>query len=365
MNKILLAIVFKEGHASSHVRLLQYRELFAEKGVDLKVHYAATPFSALAANSFYRYQNLGGFIERVSCTLLGKFERICRMAFSRFRMFKIQRTSGQLTAVFYQSLTPSFTELLFFKKARIPIIYDLDDACYLHDSMVDATIREAFCVIVGSESLYGYAQPLNPNTIMIPSAVPIDIFPKVIPSENRSLTLGWIGGGSTVKYLEPLIKPLARLWRIRQDIRLLIAGANVMPANFAALEMPIHHISTYNADILPEIVRRLDVGLYPLTNGEWERGKTALKAMVYGAGWRPCVASPVGEVRRLFLHDKNILFAASEDDWFYCILHLLDNPKDRKRIGMSARERVCQGFIREQCFMRIWEKVLDPVFFKR
>jgi glycosyltransferase involved in cell wall biosynthesis len=146
--------------------------------------------------------------------------------------------------------------------------------------------------------------------------------------------IGWTGSYSTVQYLQLVSLALARL-RTRRDFRVVVVGG----AGFTVDGVEVEHRPWRSATEVQDI-SCFDIGIMPLPDAEWERGKCGLKALQYMALGIPPVVSPVGINGEIVDHGRNGFLAVTEDDWVETLDRLLGDPELRFRVGRSARATV-------------------------
>jgi len=152
-------------------------------------------------------------------------------------------------------------------------------------------------------------------------------------------TLGWVGSNSTLPYLERLAPALAAL---REQLRyrlLVVAGGRRphlpgVPYDYERWT-PAREVACF---------QELDVGLYPLDDTPWSRGKCGFKAIQYLACGVPCVASPVGVLREIVRPGETGLHATDTASWTAACARLLQAPEERARMGREGRERVVRDY---------------------
>ncbi len=105
----------------------------------------------------------------------------------------------------------------------------------------------------------------------------------------------------------------------------------------------------------------LDVGLMPLADSPWSRGKCAYKLLQYMAAGLPVIASPVGMNRSLIEHGRNGLLAGSDDEWLAALERLLDSPDRAAELAASGRRTACADYAYEglaEAWQRFREQLL-------
>lgn len=244
---------------------------------------------------------------------------------------------------------PPVLEWLLRERLRRPVVFDFDDAIWEPyasptygatlsrllkiPSKTHYTVRAANEVIAGSPYLAAYARARNPKVTVIPTVVDTEVF---LPRRGQNATpvIGWIGTHSTGPYLAAVLPSLARLAR-HHDFVLRVIGARVEPVPGVKIEHRPWSLATEVQDF-----QALDVGLYPMPDDRWSRGKSGFKAIQYMACGVPVVASPVGPVKDIIAHGQTGFLATHEDEWTLALTRLLDDAELRAAVGAAGRANV-------------------------
>jgi glycosyltransferase involved in cell wall biosynthesis len=246
-------------------------------------------------------------------------------------------------------LGPAWIErLLAFRR---PLVFDFDDAIFLADtSQANAWSRRlksrgktaTICslaghVTVGNEFLAGFARGYAREVTVVPSTIDIDVY-QVRPRDRNSVpVIGWTGSATTAPYLDMLAPALRRL-RGRLEFELRVIGATREIVGLAANCRP------WRAESEPDDLRVFDVGLMPLPDDDWSRGKCGMKALQYMALGIPPVVSPVGVNTSIVRDGVNGFHARTEGEWVDRIELLLTDESLRCRMGREARRTVEQSY---------------------
>jgi glycosyltransferase involved in cell wall biosynthesis len=238
---------------------------------------------------------------------------------------------------------PSFLERACLGRR---FIYDLDDANYLLYRMkgptprlpfmrnkIDGLIRHAEAVTAGSEALASYSRSINPATTVLPSVVDTERY-KVRSREKRDhIVIGWIGSPATSKYLDELVVPLAGIAR-RAKIRVRVVGAK-------APIIPGVETESVRWSEREEVahIQSFDIGVMPLHDDAWSRGKCAFKLIQCMACGVPVIASPVGANNEVVTPDCGML-ARGDSEWLNALEVLVYDEALRFRMGQAGRDRV-------------------------
>ena len=227
--------------------------------------------------------------------------------------------------------------------AHKPLVFDFDDAIWLprvggsrvlqslhRETAVQDVLRCARAVIAGNDFLAEYASRFNKAVTVVPSSISLDDYPH---APDSSL-VGWIGSRTNLPYLNTL-KPAFEALGI---IPRVIASGNPSKLGFATDFRP------WRLDTERSELSQLGIGLAPLPDTPWERGKCGVKLLQYMACGIPVVASPVGVNSKIVLHGVNGLLANYIEEWAPAIQSLMTDPKLRQRLGTAGRQTVEKRF---------------------
>jgi len=248
-----------------------------------------------------------------------------------------------------------------------PFVYDLDDPFYLlyrykgptprlpgMAHKIDGLIQRAEAVVAGSETLASYTRALNQATVVIPSVVDTDRY-RVAPRLSKDhVVIGWIGSPATAHYLDALVAPLARLAQ-QASFRLRVVGARapVIPGVITEEVM-------WSEEDEVSLIQSFDVGIMPLHDDPWSRGKCAFKLIQCMACGVPVVASPVGANSEVVTAECGLL-AIGESDWLSSLATLVDDEPLRRSMGQAGRERVERHYSLAVAAPRLAEVLLGRV----
>lgn len=243
----------------------------------------------------------------------------------------------------------------FLRLTGIPYLVDYDDAIFhrydrhrhawvrwLLGRKIDRVMRGAAAVTAGNDYLVKRAQAAGAQRVeMIPSVVDLENY-LLRPSSQAKLeviTIGWIGTPVTARYLDLVIPSLREVAR-QQPLRLLAVGSG--PLTIEGVEVVMQPWAEATE---AELIRSMDIGIMPLSDKPWERGKCGYKLIQYMACALPVVASPVGVNRQLVLQGKTGILAATTAEWTTALLQLAGNAAIRAKLGRGGRalveERYC------------------------
>ena len=252
-------------------------------------------------------------------------------------------------------IPPLFEWVLF--KSNKNIYVDYDDAIFHNYDLSDNLYIKLFLsrkikylmkmsagVIAGNQYILNYAQHAGAKNILkLPTVIDLEKYASIPPNykKNKNFTIGWIGSPSTTKYLEILKEPLAELG-LKIPILLYLVGADIN-----------YDISIDNIEIVSipwsekneqEALKVFDVGVMPLYDNPWEKGKCAFKLIQYMASFLPVVASDVGMNAEIINNYNNGFVAKNSGDWFNFFYMVYSRPKLRAEMGLKGRDIVEKNF---------------------
>jgi len=231
---------------------------------------------------------------------------------------------------------------------RIPYIVDYDDAIYhrydLHrrriirsilGTKIDEVMRRAAVVVVGNKYLGARALAAGATRVeYLPTVVDLARYPKTDVRDRTPLTIGWIGSQWTAKYLS-LVEPVIRNFCRDGQARLILVGVRESPFDHMAVEVRPWSEATEVSEL-----QDFDIGIMPLPDGPWERGKCGYKLIQYMAAARPVIASPVGLNSEIVETGINGFLASTPFEWRSALETLWGSVAIRSRLGDAGRQKV-------------------------
>ena len=232
---------------------------------------------------------------------------------------------------------PVFEALVWLLAGKLlgrTILYHCDDALHTvaNPRYYRARFRMADWVITGSEEVAAFASSVNPRVWRYSAPIEVRRYP-VKQHLARGRTIGWVG--TLPDDSLPLVRgALARVCSER-DVYVKVVSAR--PFRLPELGersvwepwSPARRFSVFDD---------LDIGIMPLADEPYQRGKEAFKLKEYMAAGLPVVCSPVGHNRQVVAHGVVGYFARSEHEWVQCLERLIDDPELRARLGRAGRQ---------------------------
>ena len=302
---------------------------------------------------------------------------------SRYRAYNLAKELNKLgletkvipagSKKYFFNLFLEFIKLLYFRKKIIyiqkithplvrflcllhklkgdKIIFDFDDTIFiLEPKRVRSMINDSDIVIIGNNYLADYAKKYNKNVFVIPTSIDLDRIEKLKKNysiKDKKVIIGWIGSESTLKYLKEVKKLLEKLSK-KYSLELWIIG----PEN--SLD-GLRFFKNINIKVIPwkletewKELSKIDIGIMPLLDDPWTRGKCGLKALQYMALGIPAIASNVGANKEIIQNGKNGFLASNEKEWIYYLEKLIKNPKLREKLGKAGRKTVEKDYSLEK-----------------
>jgi len=231
------------------------------------------------------------------------------------------------------------------------LVFDFDDAIW-HLDVSDGNkklgwlknpgktariVSYAQLVIAGNAYLAEYARKHNPNVVVIPTTIDTQQYKrKNVAREPGRIVIGWTGSITTIKHFEyalPFLRELRKKYGDRIQVKV------IGDASYVNEELGIRGIAWSSAKEIEEL-SGIDIGIMPLPDDEWTKGKCGLKGLQYMALEIPTVMSPVGVNTEIIRDGENGFLAGEINEWVEKISHLVESEELRKSMGAAARKTV-------------------------
>lgn len=330
-------------------RLEQWEPLLRERGVEITYE----PFESEQLHSLlYKPGMLGHKLQLVTSALTRRLSTVRKAR--DFDVVYVFREAALLGP-------PIFERLIH--QSGVPIVFDFDDAIfvsyrspsngylsYLKFAGKTKTIcRIASHVMVGNPYLADYARQVNEHVTIIPTTIDTDKYRPVRRAESTEPVIGWTGSFSTVQHLDTLRSALQKL-ALRQKFRLRVIGTPQYRIPGVEVESMNWRSDTELADL-----SGIDIGVMPLPNDAWSKGKCGLKALQFMALGIPTVCSPVGVNTDIIQHNENGMLANSEDEWVEKLSQLIQSKETRERLGQAGRVTVEESYSAKTQAPRVYD----------
>jgi len=334
--KVLILTRYARLGASSRLRFLQYLPQLEAHGVEVEV-------APLFVDRYLQDLQRG---ER-------DVVQAIRSYWNRFvRLFSINAYDVIWIEKECLPWVPYAIEGLWLMSAGVPYVLDYDDAVFhsydehrwsfirnLLSNKHKELIRGAVMVVAGNQYLVDYAEKCGARRVeYLPTAIDIERYAHSFHQDectSRHMPcIGWIGQRSTAEYLLPLV-PVFR--RLQGEGRASVKAIGIEPD---VLGLDFLGTLPWTEGTEVDDIKKFDIGIMPLADGSFERGKCGYKIIQYMACGLPVVASPVGVNRQLIEHGVNGFLAETLDEWTDAINTLLENEQLRIQMGKAGLEKV-------------------------
>lgn len=289
----------------------------------------------------------------------GKFISKAIILFKSIIFLLKESSKNSYDTVFVQReafmLGTAFFEKRFAKRAKL--IYDLDDSIWMHQTgeiksnnrflyflknpnKTKTIIGVSDVVFAGNQYIADFALKHNPNVVIIPTTIDTDIYTPCTNKDKEAVCVGWSGSFSTIIHFTHVIPALLQIKKKYQNrVRFKVIG----DGTYSNPELDIQGIPWSMANELQELCE-IHIGLMPLPDDDWTKGKCGLKGLQYMALEIPCIMSPVGVNSEIIQDGTNGFLATSEDEWVSRISILIENPDLRTQMGISGRITVVEAY---------------------
>lgn len=343
MKKILFLFPYPSHTAASQrFRFEQYLEILRNHNFSITLK----PF--LDEATWRVLYKEGFFIQKAIGILKGFIRRF-------FLMFSIWKYDFVFV---HREATPiglPFVEWIVCKIFKKKMIFDFDDAIWLPNTSEQNKIvaglkfhqktkylcQWAYKVSAGNAYLANYAQKYNPNVVLNPTTIDTENWHNpawVPPKSNSKPIIGWTGTHSTITYLAALLPILQKIAQTQDFIFLVISD-----------KKPEWHLDNlqyvaWNKETEIQDLAQMDIGLMPLADDEWAKGKCGFKALQYMAMGIVPLVSPVGVNSEIVTDGYNGFICKEDESWEKAIVYLLQETQKRQEIGAAARATIVQKY---------------------
>lgn len=223
-------------------------------------------------------------------------------------------------------------------------LFDVDDAIWLaypsNFSEEIALLSDG--VIAGNRFIAEHYERAGARVWIVPTSIDTDVWTPAKEPRRGPFTVGWTGERSNLKYLLEIEEPLADFLNEHAQARLLVVS-NRRP-EFKKIPAARWRYESWSPQREVALVQEMDVGLMPLADNDWSRGKCAFKLLSYMSVGLPFVASPVG-VNAELLEKGEVGYAARDaGDWYDALRRLASDREAARRMGAAGRTVVEEGY---------------------
>jgi glycosyltransferase involved in cell wall biosynthesis len=328
----LLFITGSNTDPASRFRIFALLPYLKSKGHDIEV-FTPSPDYTWRIKKKNRYI----FWTRVYITQLSRFFSylLCFKNLYKYDLVYINRTLLSHS---------KFLESIFFKLSN-RIIFDFDDAIYYPNKhqRVGNYIRNATWVTPGNATLSEFAKIYNKNLTIIPTVVDTSVYTlSERKTENIKVKIGWSGSWDSMAVSFPFLEKILIELNNNCQFKLIVISNNA--PNFYWLKKIDWEFIKWEEENEVEKLKEIDIGLMPLEDKPFEKGKCGLKLLQYMAIGIPTVASGVGVNSDIILHGKTGFVANKHEDWLKYLSKLINDTVLCEKMGRLGRERVIENY---------------------
>lgn len=228
---------------------------------------------------------------------------------------------------------------------RSPRVLDVDDAIHLHRGGRTAQKIASHCdrIICGNNHLAEVYRQWNSDVVVLPTAVDAERYsPRKTVKSTDEIVLGWIGTSGNLPYLQ-IIEP-AIVSVLKHHPRAKVHVVCDRPPQLPGIEPKRMQYTRWSSAIEVEAIQSFDIGLMPLEDTPWARGKCSFKMLQYMACGVPVAVAPVGMNNEILQLDDIGFGATSLTEWVDILDFLLSSESARLRLGLNGRQVVLREY---------------------
>lgn len=234
-------------------------------------------------------------------------------------------------------------------------VFDFDDAIWLQgvsknnarlswlrggSSKIPGILRRVDMVLAGNSYLADYARRFNDNVHVVPTTLDTDTHAPLARIADARVCVGWSGSPSTTPHFDLIVPALAKVkGAFGEGVYFKLIG----DGSYRRPELNLVGVPWCEATEVADTAE-IDVGVMPLPDDDWSRGKCGFKALLYMALAIPAVVSPVGVNTEIVEDGENGYCAADEDAWLTALSRLIREPELRKKVGRNGRDTVVDRY---------------------
>jgi glycosyltransferase involved in cell wall biosynthesis len=339
--KILFLVAHRPGRSpGQRFRFEQYLEYLKVNGFQYDISYLISEADDAAFYAPGRY--------------LAKSRIVLKSIRQRFRDLKMAK-NYDLVFIYREAHMLWFT---WFERRLhrmgAKMIIDFDDSIWLNDtsdgnrqlawlkrpSKTAEIVRLSSMALVGNAYLASYTSRFNRNVHVVPTTIDTSYYVPQSKLPANAVCIGWTGSSTTLKHLQEAL-PVLRALRQKYGERLKFRVISNQPltADLPGLENVKWSRETEVSDLYP-----IDIGIMPLPDDEWARGKCGFKGLQYMSLEIPAVMSPVGVNTEIITDGKNGFLAGDHQEWIEKLSALIESPALREKLGKAGRQTVVERY---------------------
>jgi glycosyltransferase involved in cell wall biosynthesis len=283
----------------------------------------------------------------------------------RLRVLKEARRHD--VVVLFKTIGFNEFELGLLRRTNRRIIFDFDDAVMFRDQKHRRplrgkdfkkflrTVRHCAAVVAGNDFLACFAEASGCRAIILPTSIDLRRYHLKKNFDGSGLTIGWVGLSDGLPYLRHIQPALQRLGEMFPGLKLKVVSDKPLQLDRVQVENDPWRLETEQTNLAS-----FDIGIMPLWDSVWTRGKCGYKILQYMGVGTAVVASDVGVNNEIISHGENGFLARTQDDWVNALSSLIQNAEQRRTFGLRGRALIEKSYSLET-FAQGYVKLLQEV----
>lgn len=339
-NILFVAPHRKDRCPSQRFRYEQYLDFLEQQGYDYELSFL---LSERDDKEFYKPGNYlfkAGFLFR---SVMHRLQDLRRL--HEYDLVLIQREAFMTGTSYFEKA---------YKKRGAKVIYDYDDSIWLENvseanrkfkwlkdpSKTSKIIASSDLIFAGNQYLADYAAQFNAAVTIVPTTIDTDTYQPILLPENNKVIIGWSGSVTTIQHFKYALGFLNKIHAKYGD---RVGFKVIGDPNYLNPELGIQGIKWTSESEVRELCA-FDIGIMPLPDDEWAKGKCGLKGLQYMALAIPTIMSPVGVNSTIIQNGENGFLAVEEDEWVEKLSLLIESKELRLKLGNAARQTVLDKY---------------------
>src|SRR6202011_3577653 len=283
----------------------------------------------------------------------------------RDRLRVLKEAARHDVIVLFKTIGFNDLELSLLRRANRRIVFDFDDAVMFreqkHRRPLRAktfkkflrTVKRCEAVVAGNDFLACFAEACGRRAVILPTSIDLTKYKLKRHNEGLGLIIGWLGLSDGLPYLRHIHPALQKLSARFPGLKLKVISDKPLQLDGVQVENEPWRLETEQANLAS-----FDIGIMPLWDSVWTRGKCGYKILQYMGVGTAVVASDVGVNNEIIAHGENGFLAKTQDDWVEAVSRLIRNPEQRRTFGLRGRELIekryslesfAQGYVKLLC----------------
>ena len=339
MPKILFICIHRPDRSpSQRFRFEQYLDYLKQNGFDHKISFL------LNEKDDKIFYSPGKYLSKTRIVLQSIIKRLGEVIHPNADIIFVQREAIMIGT--------SFFERMFSKRRKL--IYDFDDSLWIkqvspaneaisflkNSGKIKRIINTADLVIAGNKFLASYAASFNKNIVVIPTTIDTTIHKPSVKNASEKVCIGWTGSFSTIEHFK-LALPF--LCKIKDKYKERIWFKVIGDSGYKNKDLGIKEIQ-WNRQNEIEQLQEIDIGIMPLPQDDWARGKCGFKGIQYMSLGIPAIMTNVGVNKEIIEDGVNGFLAESDDEWIDKLSILIENKDRRKDMGNKGITTITEKY---------------------